>query len=360
MSTTHFSNPQSHNLPCAGPEAVTPMPELSIIIINYRSADFTRKCLQSIRANAREMALEIIVIDNASHDECGQIVRTEFPEVVFIQSEENLGFAGANNLGAARSQGRFLLFLNPDTEVQGTALQSLFHALESTPDAAMVGGRLLNSDLSVQTTSITAFPSIINQTFGAESLRRRFPKSALWGMRALFEDHAEPVSVDAISGACMMIRREVFAAVQGFTSEYFMYAEDLDLCLKVSQAGWKVRYVPDAVVVHHGGQSSSSRPESNYAAIMIRESMAQFMKRHNGLLHAATFRVVTGLNAIFRLLILAILSPLAIPAGKRQLFRNRLGKWVGILNWALGLQTWAKREGSRRDSFPVAQTTEAR
>lgn len=331
---------------------MTSYPDLSIIIINYHSAHFTRKCLQSIRANASGMYLEIVVIDNDSHDECGEMVCREFPEVVFIQSEKNLGFAGANNLGAARSQGRFLLFLNPDTEIQGTAIQSLLRALESRADAAMVGARLLNSDGSVQTTSITAFPSILNQTFGAESLRRKFPKSVLWGMSALFEHHTEPVPVDAISGACMMIRREAFDAVGGFTPEYFMYAEDMDLCLKVNHAGWKVLYVPDAVVVHHGGQSSASRPESHYAAIMIRESMAQFMKRHKGRSYAAVFRFVTGLNALFRVLALLILSPLAIRAGGRQLLRTRLGKWTGILNWAIGLQPWARREGSARDSFP--------
>jgi GT2 family glycosyltransferase len=333
---------------------VTPSPELSIVIINYRSANFTRKCLQSIRANAGAMSHEIIVIDNASHDDCGEMVRNEFPDVVFIQSDKNLGFAGANNMGAARSQGRCLLFLNPDTEVQGAAIQNLLRALESRPGAAMVGARLLNSDLSLQTTSITAFPSILNQTFGAESLRRKFPESALWGMRALFEDHSEPVPVDAISGACMMIRREAFDAAGGFAPDYFMYAEDLDLCLKVKQAGRKVLYVPDAVVVHHGGQSSGSRPESNYAAIMIRESMAQFMKRHNGRWYAAMFRFVTGLSAISRLLLLLILSPLAIRTNRRELFHHRLGKWAGILNWAIGLQNWARRERSGRHSFPKA------
>jgi N-acetylglucosaminyl-diphospho-decaprenol L-rhamnosyltransferase len=333
---------------------VTPRPELSIIIVNYHSADFTRSCLQSIQANANQMPIEIVVVDNGSYDGSGTMVRQEFPNVLFIQSDTNLGFAGANNRGAEQAHGRFLLFLNPDTEVQEAALLHLICALESNAIAGMAGARLLNSDRSVQTTSITAFPSILNQTVGSEFLQRRFPKSRLWGMKALFEQHSEPVQVEAISGACMMIRREAFEAVAGFSSDYFMYAEDLDLCLKLRQAGWKVLYVPDAIVVHHGGRSSSSRPESNYVAIMIRESMAQFMSRHHGRWYAAAYRFVTALNALSRLFVIVALFPLTIRRDRRQPFLQRMGKWAGILGWAIGLQGWTKCETPRQRTIERA------
>jgi len=339
---------------------VTPRPQLSIIIINYRSADFTRKCVQTIREDAGTVALETIVIDNDSHDGCGAILQSEFPEVHFIQSEKNLGFAGANNLGAARSAGSFLLFLNPDTEVQGQAIQNLLSALESDPDVAMVGARLLNSDRSVQTTSITAFPSILNQTFGAESLHRRFPKLKLWGMRPLFEPHQQPVAVDAISGACMMIRREAFIAVGGFTADYFMYAEDLDLCLKVRQSGHEVCYVPNAVVVHHGGKSSSSRSESNYAAIMIRESMVCFMTRHRGEAYATAFRAVTAINALSRLMVLSLLFAVSLATRRQQKVGNQIAKWMSIFKWSVGLQSWVGREtASQRSTTAMSRVTQA-
>jgi len=325
---------------------VNSYPELSIVIVNYRSADFTRKCLQSIAKNASDLDLEIVVIDNDSHDGCGGMVQLEFPSVIFIQSERNLGFAGANNLAAARCHRRFILFLNPDTEVQGRALRELLQCLRSKPDVGMAGAHLLNSDLSVQTTSITAFPTITNQLLGMDWLRRRFPRASLWGIRPLFESHVQPVEVEAISGACMLVRKEVFDAVGGFDCGYFMYSEDLDLCLKVKRAGWKVCYVSDAVIVHHGGQSSSARTESQFAAIMIRESLTRFMKIHRGRAYSAAFRSMAGCAALLRLLLLLIASPIAVIPSQRQLLRGRFTKWSGIVRWALGLQTWMRRESA--------------
>src|SRR4051812_35884047 len=104
--------------------------ELSIIIVNWKSVDFTRQCLASITAGAGDLNYEVIIIDNASWDGCGEMIRSEFPEVIFIQSNQNLGFAGANNLAFTRSRGRNVMFLNPDTEIQGLALQRLLSALE--------------------------------------------------------------------------------------------------------------------------------------------------------------------------------------------------------------------------------------
>ena len=136
---------------------------LSIVIVNWKSADFLRKCLQSIFANASDMSLEVIVVDNASFDGSAELVEREFPGVHFVQSKENLGFAGANNLGVRSAKGRNLLFLNPDTEVIGTALERMSSFLDATPDAGAVGCKLLNTDGTVQTSCIQPFPTILNQ-----------------------------------------------------------------------------------------------------------------------------------------------------------------------------------------------------
>ena len=316
---------------------------VSVVIVNYNSAAFTEGCLLSIVPNARESCTEIIVIDNASYDGCGEMIAAEFPDVIFVQSPRNLGFARANNLGVTLAHGRYILFLNPDTEIRSSAIEVLRTVLESLPDAGIVGGRLLNSDLSVQTTSITAFPSILNQILGTEALRRRFPKAQLWGMKPLFENCHEPALVDAISGACMMAKREVIESIQGFTTEYFMYAEDLDLCLKVKKAGWNAYYVPDAVIVHHGGQSSNSRSENDYAAIMIRESLFLFMQRHRGWYYACLFRVATAVVAIGRLVLLTLTLPVTSILSARRAFQA-WGKWSRILGWCVGFQSWARRQ----------------
>ncbi|MGC4053262.1 MAG: glycosyltransferase family 2 protein [Paludibaculum sp.] len=333
---------------------MVPPVQISVIIINYRSAAFTRACLRSIYAQGPAQSMEVIVIDNATYDGCGEMMSAEYPQATFIQSAQNLGFAGANNLGISVSHGAHLLFLNPDTEIQGDAIGRLFEALAAMPEAGMVGARLLNSDLSVQTSSVTAFPSILNQILGSEYLRQKFPSSSLWGMKPLFEEHSEPVVVDAISGACMLARREVVEQVQGFTTDYFMYAEDLDLCVKVAKAGWKVGYVPDAVIVHHGGQSSGARSESNYADLMIRDSMYQFMEVHRGPAYAWMYRAATILAAACRAALLSLLLPVAVLTPKRARVIRAWKKWIAIVGWGAGIQGWVKRERTGPVQYPGA------
>jgi N-acetylglucosaminyl-diphospho-decaprenol L-rhamnosyltransferase len=174
-----------------------PCADVSIVIVNYRSAAFTQACLRSIYLSSAADC-EVIVVDNASYDGCGEMMRAEFPQAVFLQSNRNLGFAGANNLGTAAAHGDYLLYLNPDTEVRPEAVERLRACLAATPDAGLAGARLLNSDLSLQTTSVTAFPTIGNQVLGADYLQRKFPAAKLWGMRALYSGQRTPSVVDAV------------------------------------------------------------------------------------------------------------------------------------------------------------------
>src|SRR5438876_184590 len=131
--------------------------DLSIVIVNWNSAAFVRKCVASIFRNVAGISFEVIVVYNASYDGAAGIVGRDFPQIRFIQSEENLGFACANQLGYEHSTGRSLLFLNPDTEIQGSAICDLLTYLESLPDCGAIGCRLLNGDGTLQTTCIQAF-----------------------------------------------------------------------------------------------------------------------------------------------------------------------------------------------------------
>jgi N-acetylglucosaminyl-diphospho-decaprenol L-rhamnosyltransferase len=318
-------------------QPVINQPDLSIIIINWKSQAFVRQCLASIYATTDAEAYEIFVVDNASYDGCEQMLKSEFPQVIFIQSELNLGFAGANNLAFAVSSGRNVLFLNPDTEIQGMAIQKLVSNLESISDAGMVGAYLLNSDFSLQTTCVTSVPSIINQTLSSNYLRKVFPKWKMWGMRALFEASKEPARVEAISGACMLAKRVVIEDVGRFSTDYFMYAEDMDLCVKVAKSGWSVYFVPDAKVVHHAGGSSSLRKESNFSNVMLRESLLHFFIAHRGHLYGTLYRLsVTSISTI-RIFLLLVTSPLSIPFWGYQPFSRALSKWCNILAWSIGL-----------------------
>jgi N-acetylglucosaminyl-diphospho-decaprenol L-rhamnosyltransferase len=325
--------------------------DLSIIIINWRSQAFVRDCLASIYTNGGAAAYEVFVVDNASYDGCDEMVKSEFPRTIFIQSEHNLGFAAANNLAFFKSRGRNVMFLNPDTEIQGSAIQTLISELESIPDAGMVGAHLLNSDFSLQTTCITALPSILNQTLSSDCLRKAFPKWKTWGMRPLFEEAKGAVPVDAISGACMLARREIVERVGSFSTDYFMYSEDMDLCVKISKTGWKIYYVPDAFIVHHAGGSSSSREESNFSSIMLRESLMHFFEIHRGRVYGTLYRLSAAFAGMCRILLLMAIFPIAIhPRGYRFLSRA-VKKWCSILAWSLGLTHWVNQQSLRSTTF---------
>jgi N-acetylglucosaminyl-diphospho-decaprenol L-rhamnosyltransferase len=314
-------------------------PDLSIIIINWNSQAFVRECVASISANAESLSIETVVVDNASYDGCEQMLRSHYPDVVFIQSERNLGFAKANNLAFARSTGRDVLFLNPDTEVQRDALQNLLKALHSSPKTGMVGARLVNSDRSVQDNCITALPTILNQALNCNNLRNKFPRSHLWGKQALFSTAPAAPTVEAISGACMLSRRDTIEAVKGFNPDYFMYAEDMDLCARIADAGWTIAYAADATIVHHAGSSSAARQESDFSSIMMRESLLLYFSLHRGAFYSHLYRFSSTFASIIRLLLLLVLLAAATTSTKRDSIFAKMRKWRNILTWSLG---WKK------------------
>jgi len=344
-------NPQK-TLPANAGQAV----ELSIIIVNWNSANYVRLCLKSIRRHPPAHSHEIIVVDSGSFDSCGEMLAQEFPQVVFVQSQHNVGFASANNLGATRAHGRVLLFLNPDTEVQAASLEKLFETLDRHRDAGLVGARLLNSDGSLQTSCVQAFPTILNQVLDSEFLYRTFPRSPLWGMAALFDESPNASPVEVISGACIMIKRPVFQIVGGFDQRYFMYSEDLDLCYRVRQAGFDCLYAPTAQITHHGGGSSNSA-RSMFSVVMTRESVSRFLKFNRGALAAAGYRLAMVLSALVRLPLVICIWAAKKVAGRSASFAS-IKKWFAILRWSLGLESWAvKKSGGQSQQTALGKVS---
>ncbi len=315
--------------------------DLSIIIVNWKSADFLRQCLRTIYGVRRELHFEVIVIDNASFDGCRQLVEKEFAEVKFIESSANLGFAGANNAAFEHAIGRNILFLNPDTEIIGLALESMVSTLDSNPISGIAGCKLLNSDGSVQASCIQAFPTVCNQLLDAELFRSLAPRARIWGAGPLFRDSSRPVSVEVVSGACLMIKRAVFEQVGCFNTAYFMYGEDADLCYKVKQAGWTVEYVGNSEVIHHGGRSSGAR-ESLFATVMMKQSLCEFIRRRQGKEQALLYRAFMVVAASIRLIIMGLIFVLTLGLFRSALIARAAEKWFNIFRWALGLEQWAK------------------
>lgn len=311
--------------------------DLTIIIINWNSSQYLRACLQSIYSNTRGINFEIIVLDNASFDGCGEMLAREYPSVIFIQSEHNLGFARGNNLATCHSNGDALLFLNPDTEINGPALTSLLKAVHSLPDAGAVGARLLNSDGTIQTSCVQTFPTISNLLVDADLLRRALPNARIWGMTSLLAATDTPQSVEGISGACLMTPRLIFQQVGGFSEDYFMYYEDMDYCFKLSKAGLKNYFVPDAVVVHHGGKSSGGE-YSRFSSVTMAESCWTYLREHRGLSYAKLFQACLALKGASRFLLLALACAFTSSGPLNLRARAALRKWTYLLRWCLSAE----------------------
>ncbi len=316
--------------------------DLSIIIVNWNSADYVKNCLTSLRANAKGVDYETIVVDNGSFDSCGRMIADLFPGVIFLQSSENMGFARANNFGAERAKGRHLLFLNPDTEITGNAVGEMLTVIGRQPRAGVIGCKLLNTDLTVQTSCIQPFPSILNQVLDADILQRLFPRMSLWGTAPLVMDQKESAKVEVVSGACMMIKSTVFREIAGFSPEYFMYTEDIDLCYKARRAGYVNYYTGSVSVIHHGGGSSQNQKENFHANVQMRESISKFLRKTRGAPYAVLYKSSMLLAGIIRLIITSLaLIPCAL-TGRYSPCKASLTKWSEIVRWSLGFVNWAR------------------
>ena len=307
--------------------------DLSIICVNWNSLDYLRECIASVYEQTRGVSFEIIVVDNASPDEDVDCLLEHFPQIITIKSRNNLGFAGANNLGFMRSCGSYVLFLNPDTKLVGPAISTMLESIAALPDSGIVGGKLLNSDLSVSTSSIQRYPTILNQILNVEILRRRWPGCPLWDLSPLFSESLQPVRVEVIPGACMLLRRKVFSEAGMFSEDYFMYAEDLDLNYKVKTLGLANYYIGRAEIIHHGGKSSSRQRVSQWATKMKYRAMSLLFRKMHGRTYGAMYRLAMGATAAGRLIVLAMIFPF----GKRESVRSASGKWSAVMKWALGL-----------------------
>jgi len=319
--------------------------DLSVIIVNWNSVDFIAQCISSIYAHTSNLEFEVLVVDNASYDGSAELMGRLFPQARFIQALENLGFGRANNLGFQHCRGRNILFLNPDTEVMGPALNRMVSFLDGTPDAGLAGPKLLDSERSLDINSVQKSVSIFNLAIDATYLRQRFPGWGIWGTAPLSDPSPRPHEVEVVPGACLMIKRQVFERVGGFDPRYFMYVEDIDLCFAVKAAGFKNYYVGDACVIHHGGGSSKKRGGSGFSAPLVRESYRMFFTKTRGPFYASLYRLSTFLISIVRVVLLGVL--LLIPSARRDKdsLHHSLAKWYKILRWSMGLEAWTRQRG---------------
>lgn len=328
--------------------------DLSIIIVNWNSREYLEQCIASILAETYGIEYEIVVIDNASFDGSGEMLQESYPQVRFIQSDRNLGFAKANNAAYHQSLGRHVLFLNPDTVLVGPAVTTMLDYLRKLPNAGAVGCKLLNADKTVQTSCIQPFPTILNQVLDSEVLRALWPKSSLWGNAPLLGGRIGPVEVEAISGACVMLTRNVFERVGLFSEDYFMYTEDIDLSHKVHRKGYRNYYVSDAAIVHYGG-GSTEKVLSNNAVIMMQESIWRYFRKTRGAFYGSCYRMGIFSAALCRMIILTTIFPVAYARRRKSAWNVSFRKWSTVIRWCLFRKMRTEKE-HRGDARHVATT----
>lgn len=273
---------------------------LGIVIVHYNTAGLLRGCLSSLRGCT--LPHRVVVVDNASTDDAVETVRREFPQVLLLANPENYGFARAANQGL-RTLGfpeaeapNYALLLNPDTRVEEGALEALVAFMEAHPEVGAAGPRLLNPDGSIQENAFT-FPTLLMSFFDFFPIHGRLYRSPLNGRyRQMYGD--SPFPIDHPLGACLLLRREALSQVGLLDEGYFMYVEEVDLCYRLKQAGWKVYHVPAARVLHYGGQSTKQLAARMF--VELHRSRYRFFHKYYSPAFLWTHRQITRLGLLWR------------------------------------------------------------
>jgi hypothetical protein len=272
------------------------------------------------------LTIEVFVVDNGSTDGSKNAVMAEFPEVVLIDNPLNLGFARANNQALGLSSGRYTLLLNPDTQVKERAIEILTTFMDIHPEAGVVGSQLLNSDGSKQN-SIANFPSLATELLNKSLLRWLFPHR----FPGKENTYAEPIKVDSVIGACMMVRREAIEQVGFLDEDYFLFLEETDWCYRINKAGWKIYHHPQAEIFHFQGKSAEK--DKKRAKLEYYRSRYQFFKKNRGT--GQWFVLLVGLmirlgGEFVSMLIICILTGFTI-----KKWRDKLSTYTYLLGWHL-------------------------
>ena len=279
-------------------------PDLSVIIVSWNVSPLLRCCLRSLHdspgvsfavsdgAAGSSYIAEAIVVDNASTDDSAEMVRTEFPLVRILANSSNRGFTAGNNQGLALSRGRYVLFLNPDTEVLGDALKAMVEYMDAHPEIGALGPELRYADGSLQS-SRRRFPSLADAFFESTPLAWHWPRNP-WARRYRMEetptDGERPELVDWVVGAALLARRAALDQVGGFDEGYFMYSEELDWCRRAKEAGWQTVFLPVAHIVHHEGKSSEQVMAARH--IRFQTSKVRYFRKFHGPFAAEALRLM--------------------------------------------------------------------
>lgn len=300
--------------------------ELSIIIVNWNTRDLLLQCLGSIYQTIEGIEMDVFVVDNGSLDGSITAAQERFPEVKLIQNEMNLGFARANNQALRIAMGKYLLLLNPDTQVKKEAIDRLISFMDTHPEAGGAGGQLLNADGSKQN-SIANFPSLVTELFNKSLLRWLFPKAFPGKER----NYPEPIEVDSVIGACMIVKRGVVEQVGLLDEDYFLFLEETDWCYRIQEAGWKIYHIPQSEIYHFQGKGAEL--EKRKAKIEYYRSRYLFFKKNRGNLQWFILLIGSVMKLMFELVFMGMACLLT--SFRIEKWRKRFSLYTHLMRWHL-------------------------
>lgn len=275
------------------------MKNLSVIIINWNAGEYLITCIDSIcRHIYDEATTEVIVVDNNSEDGSISCLKEKYPFVQIIENKKNLGFGSANNQGFKLSSGKYILCLNPDTVLQDDSLLKMLKFMQIKPEIGIAAPKILDGNESICTSVIKP------PTFYSEALKVLYPKKK--NVRELLStdfDYSKPSKVECVSGCCMMLYREAINKAGFFDEDFFMYAEDIELCVRMRDNGYDVFYYPEAHIVHLGEKSTGK----NYRiAIHSYISAYVILKKMYGFAIAYVYKIFVIIVSLVKMVILSV------------------------------------------------------
>jgi len=299
--------------------------DLSIVIVTWNAKDVLLPAVESIFREVKGISYEVLVVDNDSKDGSADAVEAEFPEAKVIRCPRNLGFAGGNNVGLREVQGRYAVLLNSDTITHAGAFERMVATMDEHPEVGGCGPQLLNPDGSKQN-CFHNFPTLTSELVNLSLLQILFPEKYPSKRRT----YADPIEVDAVLGACMMVRREVLDRVGPMDEGYFFFLEETDWCARIREAGWKIVHIPDARITHLYGESTKKKiPIPTY--IEYYRSLYRFFDKNRGKGQKAVVVAFRVMKLTLDLLLAALL--VALTLGLSGKGRRKFSTYATLLAW---------------------------
>ena len=283
------------------------MIDLSIIIVNHNTRQLLSECLQSLQKQEGGLSLQVICVDNASSDGSPEMVEQSFPQVHCIRNRKNEGFAKPNNQGLAVAKGHYCLLLNSDTIVKPRALKTLLTFMDNHPDVGACGPRLVNPDGTLQR-SCRSFPSLWRHFCDMSGLENLFPR--IFGNFEIRFGHDRDAEVDQPMGAALLVRSEVVRQVGNLDERFKIYYNEVDWCRRIKKAGWKICFVHDAEITHHGGKTTEVTNRSLEQFDEMSRNTLSYYEKHFGSVGLTAYRILLVMGFTVRVSLWNILSSL--------------------------------------------------